>query len=336
MRKAPKGLPGQHRVLEGFMREIERLTGLRMGLYDLKFFTADSPKLQIDVQRQSHGSPVCELMKSCPKGLAKCIQVENQKAQEAVRYPDGRLHTCYAGVSDFLLPLEVQGQHAGTAFLGQTLTLSAGKERELETQLASRFGLPIEKVRKAFAAMPQRKEKELRLASRALHLVKGFIEQLELILTMDREYGLLQYEGASTAEEAVRKGKIPFRRLAEARSRLSGAGSEPIRLALDLIQQHYRQSPKHSEVAKKVGLSASHFSREFHRQTGHTFRRALLETRLSVALFLIKKYHVTVSEAAYLVGYSDEICFRRAFRKLRGRSPKSFMKAFPRAYDVIE
>jgi AraC-like DNA-binding protein/ligand-binding sensor protein len=321
-------------MMENFIRDIERLTGMKFGIYDLNYYSANSPVFSLSFRRFSHTSPICELMKSCSKGRSKCIAVEDSKTNNACKHPHGHVHTCYAGVTDFVIPITVRQAHTGAAFIGQVVTLPEEKLEELAKKLEATYGRPASEIKKAYRQMAVKTQAEIKQTHNLMAFIKSYIEQYELMQALSREYAIGPETGSPTAAEAVKKEEIPMRVLRDMKGDLDGESSEPIRQALSLIENKYYTNIKHTEIAKVVGMSASHFSRKFRQLTGKTFRRVLLETKMNAALFLIRRYHVTISEAAYLVGYSDEISFRKAFRKLLGHSPREFMRKYPRAFDI--
>lgn len=323
-------------TLQKFMVEMKRLTGLRLCLYDLSYFTEGSTSLRLSLSTiRSHTSPLCELMKSKPDICAKCVEVENWRSREAARHPNGFLHTCYAGVTDFILPVRVHNQQVGALMIGQVLAENSKKIEELIPVLAT-YGFSQKQIRQVLSEQPRHSKASLRRSEAILGLIRDYIERTEELQALGREYGFLLAEEAPTAQEAVRTGKLPFRRLHALRSRLQGRHAEPFRKAIDIVQKRYASDIKLEGVAREVGMSSSYFSREFHRCTAVTFRRVVLETKLNVVLYLAKRYGTSITEAAYMAGYSDEFSFRRAFRKVTGLSPTVFMKRFPRAFDVLE
>jgi AraC-like DNA-binding protein len=73
-------------------------------------------------------------------------------------------------------------------------------------------------------------------------------------------------------------------------------------------------------VADKLGVSR----RTLHRQLkdeGVTFEQVLDELRHKLALHFLSGKKVSVSETAYLVGFSDPAAFSRAFKRWTGTSP---------------
>jgi two-component system response regulator YesN len=75
------------------------------------------------------------------------------------------------------------------------------------------------------------------------------------------------------------------------------------------------------EVARKLGCSASCFTREFGRRTGQTPIAYLTGIRIRHAARLLETTDLRLREIAALTGYSDEFYFSRAFTRVMGRCP---------------
>lgn len=92
--------------------------------------------------------------------------------------------------------------------------------------------------------------------------------------------------------------------------------------ALLLIEENFRDI-KISEIAKKLYVSNSYFSRLFTEQCGVTPINYLLLRKIAEA----KKYlylGISVKEACLLSGFSDYSNFIRTFKNIEGCSPGSF------------
>lgn len=62
----------------------------------------------------------------------------------------------------------------------------------------------------------------------------------------------------------------------------------------------------------------------FHRDTGVSFPEYLVDFRISKAKHILENEHVSISQAAGMVGYTDAAQFSRIFKKYTGESPKTF------------
>lgn len=77
-------------------------------------------------------------------------------------------------------------------------------------------------------------------------------------------------------------------------------------------------------VTRKLGVSRQTLFRRL-RAEGTTFERVLDELRHTLALRYLDGKKVSVSEAAYLVGFSDRVAFSRAFKRWTGSSPRGVL-----------
>lgn len=73
-------------------------------------------------------------------------------------------------------------------------------------------------------------------------------------------------------------------------------------------------------VARELGLSRQTLHRRL-RAEGVTFAKVLDELRHTLAVHYLQGKRVSVSEAAYLVGFSDPAAFSRAFKRWTGTRP---------------
>lgn len=78
------------------------------------------------------------------------------------------------------------------------------------------------------------------------------------------------------------------------------------------------------ELAREIGISRSHFDREFSRQVGVAPKRFLLSCRMAAARRLLESSDLRVGEVAEELGYSDIYFFSRQFKRFFGRSPMRY------------
>jgi AraC-like DNA-binding protein len=74
-------------------------------------------------------------------------------------------------------------------------------------------------------------------------------------------------------------------------------------------------------IASEIGVSRTTLFRML-RAEGTTFKHVLEELRHKLALHYLCSKKVSVNETAYLLGYSDQAAFSRAFKRWTGHSPR--------------
>ncbi len=80
------------------------------------------------------------------------------------------------------------------------------------------------------------------------------------------------------------------------------------------------------EVARHVGMSESGFCAFWKRNTGSGFTAYLTSHRIGVACYLLEKRELSLSDIAYETGFADLPSFSKAFKRLKGLSPKQYRK----------
>ena len=77
------------------------------------------------------------------------------------------------------------------------------------------------------------------------------------------------------------------------------------------------------QVATRMTTSARTVQRQLH---GHTFKQLVDEVRSSMARRHLADPDVTLTDAAFLLGYSDLSAFSRAFRRWTGQSAQEYRR----------
>ncbi|GFE51559.1 transcriptional regulator [Roseobacter cerasinus] len=83
--------------------------------------------------------------------------------------------------------------------------------------------------------------------------------------------------------------------------------------------------PKMADVAKGMGFSV----RSFHRRLaehGVSFQVLTEETRRELALGMLRDERYSLSEIAFLTGFSEQSAFTRAFKRWMGQTPASYRR----------
>ena len=91
---------------------------------------------------------------------------------------------------------------------------------------------------------------------------------------------------------------------------------------LNLLHVDFKRDWTVAELAKEVAMSRSVFSEKFVKAVGKTPMRYLAEWRMQEASDRLRSTDSSVATIADEVGYSSEMAFRKAFRKITGSTPR--------------
>ncbi|HEX9047912.1 MAG TPA: helix-turn-helix domain-containing protein [Verrucomicrobiae bacterium] len=202
-------------------------------------------------------------------------------------------YCCPSGLVKILVPVFINGRHAGIMLAGPFALHSLDAER-LE-RLASRLekiglGDRIEQLQTTWRYTPQLSSEKSRAAGTLLLMFGKYLEEIGK-----------QYLQARRAPQSPLLKKIE--------AFLAECQDEPVSL---------------KEVAASVNLSPCHFCSVFKKQTGLTFRQYRTRQRLQKARELLADSARRISDVAFESGFESIPYFNRAFRQQFGCSPTEF------------
>lgn len=87
------------------------------------------------------------------------------------------------------------------------------------------------------------------------------------------------------------------------------------------IQQHPAEPHTIESLATRANLSERYFSEKFKQIIGQTVKSYIVHSRIKRAEHLLHITGMTVTEAAYALGYNDLHFFSRQFKKFTGKNP---------------
>lgn len=99
---------------------------------------------------------------------------------------------------------------------------------------------------------------------------------------------------------------------------------------MDWIKANYYRPITLHEIANEFGYNADYLSSLFKKITDHSLTYYINKTRIDISKSLISNYDVSIKEAAYSCGFTDEKYFMKTFKKFEGMTPSQYKKAFTR------
>ena len=97
-----------------------------------------------------------------------------------------------------------------------------------------------------------------------------------------------------------------------------------IETAIDYMQSHLNENLRLEDLSRAAGMSVSHFSERFRRQTGQSPMAFFIQMRMRLACRLLDSSGKPVKTVALEIGYKDPYYFSRIFKKSMGISPDQY------------
>jgi len=101
---------------------------------------------------------------------------------------------------------------------------------------------------------------------------------------------------------------------------------DQLRVAIDYINDHIRESLELRSISRAAGLSEFHFARLFKAATGVSPFQFVTRTRMERARQLLRKTRLPIFEVAHRVGYQKPSHFSARFRAISGCGRDAYRK----------
>jgi AraC-like DNA-binding protein len=104
------------------------------------------------------------------------------------------------------------------------------------------------------------------------------------------------------------------------------AKEEHVKKALEYITMNYSRKISITEIARNVGLDRSYLYSLFNEYVNASPQEYLISFRMEKAGDLMHAPSLAIGDIARSVGYEDPLMFSKAFKKLKGLSPREYRK----------
>jgi AraC-like DNA-binding protein/ligand-binding sensor protein len=99
-----------------------------------------------------------------------------------------------------------------------------------------------------------------------------------------------------------------------------------IHRALQYMRQNYDNKICLNDVAQKVSLSPSYFSKVFKKEMGCNFNAYMNTVRIEKSITLVRYENMTFANAATAVGFDSQSYYTKVFKRVTCSTPQSFFK----------
>lgn len=321
-------MSSHHSFLERFCDRWEEVTGLRICIYDLGYFTLANDRLQLPYLRRVHCSAYCNLVKSAPEAFKRCVQTESWRIEKAAHQSKPFVHSCHAGVTDLIVPIKAGTTVVGAVFLGQCRPGVKNRANVLKRVAETYKELDLVNLKRALAELPEVDAARLKELSDIANFIADYVRQIMS--------SVVTATSASVHLMRDTHGRILMEKVPNYFLDQLSTSDGLMKQALQCLSEGYWKAVGLPAVAKKIGLSNAHFSREFRKTFGMPFRRCLVEARLSAAGWLAKKTDLKTKEIADLLGYADVNSLSRASILHLGVTSRSMKSRQPMPWHMTD
>lgn len=110
--------------------------------------------------------------------------------------------------------------------------------------------------------------------------------------------------------------------------RKSSATSIHIRKCIDYIYENLSVKLTVVTVAEHLKLDPTYLSKLFIQETGTSFRKFIIDTKINVAKNMIANSDLTFLEISLALGFSSQSAFISTFKKITGETPGNYKKLY--------
>lgn len=100
-----------------------------------------------------------------------------------------------------------------------------------------------------------------------------------------------------------------------------------IHQSIQYLNTHYSEHMTLEDMARKVYLSPSYFSRIFKKETGISFSSYLNRVRIEHSKELLRHQNLRLTDIALLSGFEDQSYFTKVFKKITGTTPLHYRES---------
>jgi AraC-like DNA-binding protein/ligand-binding sensor protein len=238
-------------------------------------------------------NPFCSLMAQSAVSCIACQKAHMELQQQIVDNIAPQVTHCFAGLSEFAVPIIVGGQHVATLLGGQIF-----QRKPTQAQFA--------RLRKQLRIWGMQHElRRIETAFFKTHVIsrKQFQASLRLLTIFARFL-------ADDANRDLLAARMQDQHwIARAKNFILNHAAEPLHLG---------------DVSEHVHLSTSYFSRFFKKATGVGFSEFLARARVEIAKNSLADSGLTILEVANQAGFGSLSQFNRTFQRYVGCSPKEY------------
>lgn len=228
----------------------------------------------------------CKLMHSCKNTRRKCSYTDKKALERCEKTNSLVIYNCHAGLVEAAIPLHENEKIIGYLMLGQIINCEnrEGLYKSIEI-LNEKYGIDKDALKSSIDAISYKSQEEISAAAKIMEACTSYIVYKELI----------------TPEH----------------SKILKAAKEYIDLNLD-------SSFKIENLCAHLSVGRTRLYELFRSELKMGISEYLRRRRVHKAKKLLKTTDLSIAQIAESVGFSDYNYFSRVYKKVYGKSPRSY------------
>ena len=268
-----------------FDEEVQRLIDSFAYCFKVKITIFSARMEEMIVGLQNPGSAFCQLIQKKLLFRYRCCRQDKLMCQRCEQKDEIIVYHCYAGLSEIVVPIKIEGKLVGYGLLGQFKTGNKLSKEIINAWAKAGFA-PME-LREAYEEPPFFGEVALE------NMLRLFSMMITFIVT--REYVRLRSPGV--AERVIHW--------------LDEHIAEPLTLDDAAKAVNYSNSTISHTLKRQLGMSFK--------------KICILKKIQRFESIIAADPVLSIQEAAVLVGYDDPLYFSRIYKKIRLASPSKYV-----------
>lgn len=268
--------------------KIEELMQAFYSLTGIRFVLFDAAFHEVTSCPTERGD-FCRLMHSCAKTRSSCRRSDRRAFAQCAAKDSPVIYQCHAGLIEAVIPLHENEAIIGYLIFGQ-ITDQADKASVVKKldYWEKRCGLDRRALEAAIAAISCKSQEEIVSAAKIMEACTSYILYKELIIP----------ENSKLLEAAKR-----------------------------YVDAHLSESISVESLCAELHIGRTKLYELFRRELNTGVSKYILKRRMHQAKKLIRTTDRSIADIAAAVGFSDYNYFGKVFKRVYGRSPKSYRGA---------
>lgn len=273
--------------LNAFVKFLTKNTGIRICLHDISGILTNE-KLYAEYKYTIHSSEFCSAAKTTQRGLDLCLKCKKLANQKAVYGGECFCGTCAYGLSELAYPVMIDFKVKCIIYVGNAVTDIYETEKKLE-HTCQLTGVDWKKMKALLKNCKKVDNNDV------LFELARVVESYILLILRN-------------CENDKQKGDIK-------------CVVKDIKQYIDI---EYSENITLKDCAELYFVNAKYLGRVFKNIVGISFHEYLNNVRCESAKRMLKSRAESITEIAFLCGYSDVTYFNRVFKRMCGMTPKEY------------